>query len=164
MTDLTFSFCSLFIYMSNHFIVNHPLHLANWRPISNVRCTLISQVRLLSPLIMLQIMICPVDPYDENSHPISLSAPPPACEPLDITSHNPFYPFEDWLAFEFANYHFSQEQTLKVSIDWALQLWATQSAKNGYDDVPWKSANEMYHTIDQIQQGDNPWKTVSFCY
>jgi len=109
-------------------------------------------------------MICPADPCDKNGRPISSSAPPPAREPLDAKSHNPFHPFEDRLAFEFADYHFSREQTSKASIDQALQLWAAQSAKNGYDDVPWKSANEMYRTIDRIQQGDNPWKTVSFRY
>jgi hypothetical protein len=42
---------------------------------------------------------------------------------------------------------------------------AAQAAKNHVDDdVPWKSANEMYAAIDQIQQGSNPWKTTLFCY
>jgi Plavaka transposase len=45
-----------------------------------------------------------------------------------------------------------------------LQLWAGQSAKNGHDDVPWKSAAEMYNTIDKIRQGNNPWKSVPFHY
>ena len=45
------------------------------------------------------------------------------------------------------------------------KFWTSNwSAKNGFDNVPWKSADEMYKLIDQIWQGNNPWKTVSFCY
>jgi hypothetical protein len=51
-----------------------------------------------------------------------------------------------------------------TAIDRALELWTAQSAKNGFDDVPWKSANDVYATIDKIQQGDNPWKSVVFHY
>ena len=91
-------------------------------------------------------------------------ASPPVRRPLDATPKNAFHPFEDRLAFEFADYHFSQQQSSKASIDRALLLWMAQSAKNGHDDVPWKSARDVYDTIDQIKQGDNPWKAVSFCY
>jgi len=90
--------------------------------------------------------------------------PPPARQPLDATPKNPFHLFQDRLAFEFADYHFSQQQSSAASIDKALQLWAAQSAKNGYDDVPWRSAKDMYRTIDQIRQGDNPWVSVRFHY
>jgi hypothetical protein len=34
----------------------------------------------------------------------------------------------------------------------------------GNGDVPWSSAEEMYSTIDAIQEGDAPWKTISFRY
>jgi hypothetical protein len=101
---------------------------------------------------------------DKDGRYISPSTPPPVHQPLDATPDNPFHPFEDRLAFEFADYHFSQQQTSGAAIDRALQLWAAQSAKNGFDDVPWGSANDMYKTIDQIRQGNNPWKTVPFFY
>jgi len=81
-----------------------------------------------------------------------------------VTSDNPFHPFEDRLAFEFADYHFFQQESLELSINKALQLWAAQSAKHGHDNIPWKSAVEMYSTIDWIQQGNNPWKSVPFYY
>ena len=101
---------------------------------------------------------------NKDGHYVPSTNPPPAHEPLDATPENPFHPFEDRLAFEFADYHFSQQQSSGPSIDHALRLWAAQSAKNGYDDVPWKSVDEMYRIIDQIKQGDNPWKTVPFRY
>ena len=95
---------------------------------------------------------------------ISPSTSPPVHQPLDATSNNPFHLFEDRLVFEFADYHFSQQQTSGAEINQALQLWAAQSAKNGFDDVPWRSADEMYKMIDQIRQGNNPWKMVRFYY
>jgi hypothetical protein len=103
-------------------------------------------------------------PCDENGHYVQSNDPPPGYQPLDAIPNNPFHPFEDRLAFEFADYHFSRQQSSGPSINDALQLWVAQSAKNGYDDVPWKSATEMYSTIDQVQQGDNPWKMVPFHY
>ena len=51
-----------------------------------------------------------------------------------------------------------------VAIDRALQLCAAQSAKNGFDNVPWKLADDIYATIDEVRQGDNPWRSVTFCY
>jgi Plavaka transposase len=81
-----------------------------------------------------------------------------------MRSGNPFHPFEDRLAFEFADYHFSRQQSSESSINEALRLWGAQSAKNGHDDVPWKSAAEMYKTIDRIREGNNPWKNVPFRY
>ena len=77
---------------------------------------------------------------------------------------NPFHPFEDRLAFEFADFHFCELQSSEASINRGLQIWAVQAAKHGNDDVPWASANDMYTTIDQIQQGDNPWWRVLFHY
>jgi hypothetical protein len=85
-------------------------------------------------------------------------------QPLDATPKNPFHPFEDRLAFEFADFHFSEQQSSAAAIDQALQLWAAQSAKNGFDDVPWESAKDLYASIDEIRQGDNPWKSVAFRY
>lgn len=97
---------------------------------------------------------------NENGHFLSSTTSPPAHEPLDATPQNPCHLFEDRLSFKFANYHFSLKQTSGASIDKALQLWATQSAKNSFNDIPWQSADNMYHTIDQIQQGDNPWRAI----
>jgi Plavaka transposase len=106
----------------------------------------------------------PALPCDEYGNYISPYNHPPACHPQDATPDNPFHPFDDRLTFEFADYHFSRQQSSRSSINDALQLWAAQSAKHGHDDVPWHSAKEMYKTIDSIRQGDNPWKSVTFSY
>src|SRR5712672_636611 len=48
---------------------------------------------------------------DEDGQYISPQMPPPARQPLDATPKNPFHLFQDRLAFEFADYHFSQQQS-----------------------------------------------------
>ena len=32
------------------------------------------------------------------------------------------------------------------------------------DDIPWRTAKEMYVTINSIKKGPAPWKTVKFQY
>jgi hypothetical protein len=91
------------------------------------------------------------------------SRPQPSA-PLDATPENPYHPFEDRLAFEFADFHFSEQQTSEGHINRALELWTAQAAKSCSDDVPWKSASDMYATIDRVQQGSNPWKATTFRY
>jgi hypothetical protein len=103
-------------------------------------------------------------PCDKDGNFIPSTNWPQPLQPLDATPENPFHPFQDRLAFEFADFCFCQLQISESSINRALQLWAAQAAKYGADDVPWKSATNVYDTIDQIQQGDNPWKSVSFRY
>jgi hypothetical protein len=97
-------------------------------------------------------------PCDKDGHflPLSVGSLPQPRQPLDATPENPFHPFQDRLAFEFANFHFSEQQSSAAAIYQALQLWAAQSAKNGFDDVPWRTTNGVYATIDEVQQGDNP--------
>lgn len=103
-------------------------------------------------------------PCDKNGQYLLLGSRSQPRQPLDATPENPFHPFEDRLAFEFADFHFSEQQSSATAINRALQLWAAQSAKNGFDDIPWKSAKDVYASIDEIRQGDNPWKSVPFCY
>lgn len=105
-------------------------------------------------------------PCDKDGRylPFPVGTHPQSQQPLDATPENPFYPFEDRLAFEFADFHFSEQESSAAAIDQALQLWAAQSAKNGFDDVPWTSSNDVYATIDEVRQGDNPWKSVAFYY
>lgn len=108
---------------------------------------------------------CLARPCDKDGHYLFPGSHPPPREPLDATPENPYHPFEDRLAFEFADFHFSEQQSSQRHIDYALELLMAQAAKNHVDDdVPWKSASNMYTTIDQIQQGSNPWKTTPFRY
>lgn len=103
-------------------------------------------------------------PCDKDGFYLTLGNCSQPRQPLDATPENLFHPFEDRLAFEFADFHFSEQQSSAAAIDQALQLWAAQSAKNGFDDVPWNSAKDVYASIDEVQQGDNPWKSVHFRY
>jgi hypothetical protein len=90
---------------------------------------------------------CPCNENGDNLPPGTIPAP---LQPLDATPDNPFSPFADRLAFEFADFHFSDMQSSEWRVDHSLQLWAAQAAKNGSDDVPWRSARDMYGTIDEI--------------
>ena len=108
---------------------------------------------------------CSALPCDSNGHDLPPGSQPPPREPLDATPENPYHPFKDRLAFEFADFLFSEQQSSEGHINRVLELWAAQAAKNRVDDgVPWKSASSMYATIDQTQQGSNPWKTTPFRY
>lgn len=115
-------------------------------------------------LLTFKFSIHSARPCDENGDYLSSGSRSQPQQPFDATPENTFHPFEDRLAFEFADFHFFEQQSSAAAIDRALQLWAAQSAKNGFDDVPWKSASNIYATIDEVRQGDNPWKSVVFRY
>jgi hypothetical protein len=89
--------------------------------------------------------------------------PPPAAP--DATEDNAFHPFEDRLAFDWAYYHFTELQSSKREINKGLNLWLAATLKAGDDTpLPWSSAEEMYQTIDAIQEGDAPFETIHFKY
>jgi hypothetical protein len=94
-------------------------------------------------LLTLMFPIHSAHPCDKEGYylPSSVRSRPQPQQPLDTTPKNPFHPFDDRLTFEFADFHFSEQQSSAAAINRALQLWAAQSAKNGFDDIPWKSAN-----------------------
>jgi hypothetical protein len=85
--------------------------------------------------------------------------------PIDATDDNAWHPFDDRLAFDFANFQFAVLQASESKINRALDLWMAANIKAGGDEsVPWSSAEEMYATIDAIQEGNAPWKTITFRY
>jgi hypothetical protein len=92
---------------------------------------------------------CPCD-KDGQYLPLGTWSHSQPQQPLDATPENPFHPFKDRLAFEFADFHFSKQQSSAAAIGCALQLWEAQLAKNGFDDVPWQLTNDMYTTIDEV--------------
>jgi len=79
---------------------------------------------------------------------------------------NPWNPFGDCLAFEFADYHIMELQSSEAQINQALDHWLvpTLLAGGDADAIPWRTAQEMYVTIDSIKEGPAPWKTVKFQY
>ncbi|KAF4591137.1 hypothetical protein EYR40_009739 [Pleurotus pulmonarius] len=102
-------------------------------------------------------------PCDRLGHYLPPHTPPPPFEPLDATSTNPWNPFQDRLAFQWADFYFSDLQASERHINTGLELWAAEVAKSD-SGVPWKNADDLFATIDAIQEGDNPWFSVPFHY
>ncbi|KAF8073482.1 hypothetical protein FPV67DRAFT_1559904 [Lyophyllum atratum] len=95
----------------------------------------------------------------------SMHARPPPPSAPDATEDNAWHPFEDRLAFDWAHYHFTELQSSERKINKGLDLWLATTLKAGDDTpLPWSSAEEMYRTIDAIQEGDAPFETIYFKY
>ncbi|KAF8877448.1 hypothetical protein CPB84DRAFT_1880549 [Gymnopilus junonius] len=89
--------------------------------------------------------------------------PPPAAH--DATEDNTFHPFEDRLAFNWAHYHFTELQSSEQEINKGMDLWLAMTLKASNNmPLPWSSVEEMYQTIDAIQEGDVPFETIHFKY
>jgi hypothetical protein len=105
-------------------------------------------------------------PCDENGNTLPPGSLPPPRIPADATPLNPWNPFPDRLAFEFADYHFTELQSSEAQINRALDHWlaSTLLAGGDADSIPWRKAQEMYATINSIKEGPAPWMTVKFKY
>ena len=95
--------------------------------------------------------------------------PDPTPLPPYTTSDNPWAPFPDRLAFDWARYHYVQLQSSAHDIHEGLDLWRAtvikhESEHGQCDEVPWGSADELYATIDSITTGGVAWKTCAFQY
>lgn len=105
-------------------------------------------------------------PVSKEGFPLPKYTRPQPPETLD--SENPFTPFADRLEHDFAHHHFVKAQSSASKIAEALDLWMAQriqaAQSTEVDDVPWKTANDMYQTIDQIQHGHTPFRTYYFKY
>ncbi|KAF8149984.1 hypothetical protein B0H34DRAFT_785236 [Crassisporium funariophilum] len=112
------------------------------------------------------------DKFTYVRHPVLTGKPcdangrtlPPHAPPAPVVEDEPSWePFEDRTAFEFAHYHFVEVQSSVEKIHRALDIWAASVLPFG-KTVPWKTADELYATIDDIQQGECPWKTYELRY
>ncbi|KAF7977691.1 hypothetical protein HWV62_2942 [Athelia sp. TMB] len=101
------------------------------------------------------------DSYYYQHHPDLNDTPPPP--PPAVEEENSWDPFDSRADFNFAWFHFMKEQTSEAGINTALDIWAASLLPFGAD-TPWKNADELYSTIDVIQLGDAPWKTVKVRY
>ena len=99
-----------------------------------------------------------------------LQAPPDSTSPLTAPSQDgqhahDWSPFEDHLAFDWASYHYMKLQLSAASIVEGLNLWSATAIKHGSSaGAPWRTANEMYATIDAIRTGSLPFKSFKFRY
>ena len=88
--------------------------------------------------------------------------PPPPAAP-DATEDNAYHPFKDWLAFDWAHYHVTELQSSAWEINKGLDLWLASNLKAVQDTpLPSSSVEEMYQTINAIQEGDTPFETIQF--
>lgn len=74
-----------------------------------------------------------------------------------------FEPFDSRVAFDFACFHFLELKSSEAQTNRALDIWAASVLEHG-GDIPWKNAEELRATIDEIQHGECPWKTYTIHY
>ena len=92
--------------------------------------------------------------------------PPDAAPPPNIPADggNPSWsPFESRIDFDFAWFHFVVAESSADKINQAINMWAATLLQQG-GSPPWSNAQEMYQTIDEIQHGDAPWRTIHIRY
>ncbi|KAH8979524.1 hypothetical protein EDB86DRAFT_3067015 [Lactarius hatsudake] len=94
---------------------------------------------------------------------------PPTSGLLESHTGNPWHPFGDRLAYEWARYHYVKLQSSAADVQQGLDLWRAtvlmyQADPDSCDGVPWKSATEMYGTIDSIPVGGVSWTTYQLSY
>ncbi|KAF6763988.1 hypothetical protein DFP72DRAFT_873930 [Ephemerocybe angulata] len=107
-------------------------------------------------------------PVNKDGIPLPEYTKAPPAEELD--PNNPWYPFEDRLGFDFAHHHLFEARSSKSKINKGLDFWraaqiqALQRVDKDASHIPWTSADHLFQTIDQIQQGNAPFTTVLFKY
>lgn len=98
---------------------------------------------------------------------------PPGSPPQTVpVAPNAWQPFSNRLEFDFAHYHYIQLETSQSKVNTALDHWraATIAALGSDSDsgnprsAPWRSAEELYATIDSIQAGGAPFITIHLQY
>ena len=77
-----------------------------------------------------------------------------ACQDHYVQHAHDWLPFEDRLAFDWAYYHYVDLQSSASAIARGLNMWSATAFKHGsLTGAPWKTAKDMYDTIDTIQTG-----------
>lgn len=99
---------------------------------------------------------------------------PATTKPLPYPAHtidpeNPWAPFEDRIAYDFAQYHYVEVQSSADEISRNLDMLVANSMKHSHNREAsgpngWRNTKDMYTTIDSIPVGDVPWKTYKFRY
>ncbi|KAK0227298.1 hypothetical protein EDD85DRAFT_957914 [Armillaria nabsnona] len=83
---------------------------------------------------------------------------PPDTPPTPLSQpENPAAPFEDPVQFRIADFLFRKVEMSQGNIDKLMELWTLTMLKHN-DFGPFKNHAAMHKIIDQIEQGDAPWK------
>lgn len=99
-----------------------------------------------------------------NEHGESLPAGTPPLHP-DSNTDEPYSwePFASRADFDFAHFHFVEAQSSEGEINHALDILRAYLLPSG-GHPPWANTQEMYETIDSIQNGDAPWEVIKIKY
>ncbi|KAJ7026200.1 hypothetical protein C8F04DRAFT_1298099 [Mycena alexandri] len=100
---------------------------------------------------------------DRNGVNLPPGSLPPADAHLDGHTPGSWAPFESRTEFDFAHFHFVRLQSSADEIDRALDLWTASVLKHG-EQAPWRNAQQLYDTIDEIQHGVMPWRVYQITY
>ena len=101
-------------------------------------------------------------PCDKVGKDLPLHSPPPR-ENQHTDGSLDWYPFNSCHNFSFAWYNFVECESSECEVNQGLNLWAASVLQFSGSPI-WKSAMDLYNTIDHIQHSDAPWRTYSFCY
>lgn len=87
----------------------------------------------------------------------------------NTSSDNPWAPFQDGLAFNWAHYHHVRLQSSESDILESLDLWCVtvikhQSQHEPLEGIPWNNLNKFHATINSIAVGGVGWKLYKFRY
>ncbi|KAL1673537.1 hypothetical protein EV122DRAFT_255108 [Schizophyllum commune] len=88
------------------------------------------------------------------------SPPPP---PNNVDEDSEWAPFASRVEFDFAYWHFVENQSSRDDIDKDLDRWTAKVLRYG-GQAPWKDADDVYATIDSIPEGSMPWTKVEMRY
>ena len=89
--------------------------------------------------------------------------PPPPSENQSATADGAWHPFNSRIEFDFAWYHFEEQESSARQLYTALELWAASVLEHG-GTTPWRTPKDLHDTIDEIQLGISPWKSYSIRY
>lgn len=100
-------------------------------------------------------------PCDKNGNDLPADAPPPPLK--DQHEINDWYPYEDRVEFELAEFLYKRNQMSAGDIDALMDLWAATLLRH-HDIPPFADHNDLYNTIDEIKRGDVPWQSFAVTY
>jgi hypothetical protein len=87
--------------------------------------------------------------YDKNGiNLLPHTCPQPPPNP-PAAAADAWDPFDSYVKFNFAHYHFVEVQNSALLINKALDLWAATIAEFGKETL-WSNSEELYATIDFI--------------
>ena len=98
-------------------------------------------------------------PCDINGKFLPEGSLPP---PWDHPPPTDWSPFENRTSFELADLLFCREQMSASNIDDLLQIWASTLPSDR--DPPFNNKQDMYNTLDAINEGDAPWQSFSVSF